>query len=126
MSSASATLASPSTMMVSPTFVVVSSGFGVQSPPAIMITSPVMVQTSTVSMNGSSRATIPSLTGSSVFAAEWAMAADPAPASLLKTALWIPTTITPSRPPRPASKVNAFEMIVPKAAGICDALVPRM
>ena len=43
----------------------------------MMTTKAVMVQTTTVSMNGSSRATIPSLIGSSVLAAEWAIAADP-------------------------------------------------
>ena len=45
-----------------------------------------MVQMTTVSMNGSNRATIPSLMGSSVLAAEWAMEAEPTPASLLKAA----------------------------------------
>src|SRR5690606_41846060 len=48
------------------------------------ITSAVMVQITTVSMNGSRRATIPSRTGWSVRAAECAMAAEPAPASFEK------------------------------------------
>lgn len=38
--------------------------------PVMMITRAVMVQTTTVSINGSSRATTPSLIGSLVFAAE--------------------------------------------------------
>jgi AGCS family alanine or glycine:cation symporter len=44
-------------------------------------------------------ATIPSLTGSSVLAAEWAIEADPTPPSLLKTALLIPVTKAPIKPP---------------------------
>ena len=44
-------------------------------------------------------ATIPSRTGSSVLAAEWAMDADPTPPSLLNTALLIPTTRIPKNPP---------------------------
>ena len=46
------------------------------------MTSAVIVHTTTVSMNGSSRATMPSRAGWGVLAAECAMAAEPAPASL--------------------------------------------
>ena len=49
-------------------------------------TKPVNVQITTVSINGSNRATNPSLRGSSVCTAEWAMAAEPSPASLEKAA----------------------------------------
>ena len=52
----------------------------------MMITKAVIVQITTVSMNGSSSATMPSLTGSSVLAAEWAIAAEPIPASFENTA----------------------------------------
>jgi hypothetical protein len=38
-----------------------------------------MVQMTTVSMNGSSKATMPSVTGSLVRTAEWAIGADPMP-----------------------------------------------
>ena len=63
------------------------------------IINPVSVHTTTVSINGSSKATMPSLTGSWVLAAEWAMAADPAPASLEKQARLAPMTKTPKKPP---------------------------
>ena len=49
-------------------------------------TKPVSVQITTVSINGSSKATKPSLNGSSVCTAAWAMAAEPSPASLEKAA----------------------------------------
>ena len=58
-----------------------------------------MVQMTTVSMNGSSNATIPSRIGYWVRAAEWAIAAEPAPASLENAARWNPTTSTPTKPP---------------------------
>ncbi len=51
-------------------------------PVIIMIPSAVMVHTTTVSINGSNNATIPSLAaGYLVFTAECAMAAEPTPAS---------------------------------------------
>ncbi len=53
--------------------------------PLMMMTSPVMEQITMVSMKGSSSATTPSETGSSVLAAAWAMGADPCPASLEKS-----------------------------------------
>ncbi len=46
-----------------------------------------MVQMTTVSINGSKSATTPSDAGYFVRTAEWAMAAEPAPASLEKAAL---------------------------------------
>ena len=53
-------------------------------------TRPVMVQMMSVSISGSSSATTPSETGSSVLAAEWAMGAEPWPASLEKRPRWTP------------------------------------
>ena len=58
--------------------------------PTLMTTSAVIVQTTSVSMNGSSPATTPSRTGSSVFAALWAMGAEPCPASFEKSARFMP------------------------------------
>src|SRR5690606_40719092 len=55
---------------------------GLAYAPVITMTSAVMVQTMTVSMNGSSSATMPSRAGYGVRAAECAIAAEPAPASL--------------------------------------------
>mgnify|MGYP006963493864 CR=1 FL=1 len=48
------------------------------------------MQITTVSKNGSSKLTIPSETGSSVLAAEWAIEADPIPASFENAALLKP------------------------------------
>ena len=62
----------------------------------------------TVSTKGSSSATMPSRTGSSVRAAEWAMAAEPVPASLLKAARRKPWISTPTKPPTPASQEKAL------------------
>src|SRR5690606_35245956 len=69
------------------------------SPLQIIITRAVMVQTTTVSINGSSKATKPSDAGYFVLTAEWAIAAEPTPASLEKAALWKPTIKTPNIPP---------------------------
>ena len=71
-----------------------------------------------VSMNGSSKATTPSSTGLDVFAAECAMAAEPIPASLEKTALLIPIIKTPRNPPNAASGEKACSIIRLKADGI--------
>ena len=60
------------------------------------IVSAVIVQTMTVSMNGSSRETKPSLTGCRVLTAECAIGAEPTPASLENAARWKPTISTPS------------------------------
>ena len=46
-----------------------------------------MVQIITVSISGSSNATYPSVMGSFVFTAEWAIAAEPQPASFENAAL---------------------------------------
>ena len=63
----------------------------------------VIVQITTVSINGSNNATIPSETGSFVLAAEWAMEAEPTPASFEKAALLNPWIKTPITPPKVAS-----------------------
>ena len=77
--------------------------------PVTTMTRPVMVHTTIVSTKGSSSATIPSRTGSSVRAAAWAMAAEPQPASLLKAARRKPWISTPTKPPKPASQENAAD-----------------
>ena len=74
----------------------------------INITDAVIKQTIIVSMKGPIIATMPSLTGSSVFAAEWAIDADPTPPSLLKTALLTPVTKAPIKPPYAASGTKAW------------------
>ncbi len=79
-----------------------------------------MVQTTMVSIKGSSKATTPSSTGWETLAAEWAMAAEPIPASLEKTARFTPIIRIPRNPPSPASKENALSKISTKAAGICS------
>ena len=77
----------------------------------VMITNAVRVQITTVSMNGSSRATKPSLTGAAVRAAAWAMAAEPKPASLENTARRKPRIITPKAPPAtPWGEKAPFQM----------------
>ena len=53
----------------------------------IIITNAVIVQITTVSMKGSNNATTPSEAGYFVFTAEWAIAAEPAPASFENAAL---------------------------------------
>ena len=67
--------------------------------PVVTITSAVIVQITTVSMNGSSNETIPSVAGSLVLTAECAIGADPIPASFEKTALLKPKIKTPKNPP---------------------------
>ena len=79
-----------------------------------------------MSIKGPIIATIPSLTGSSVFAAAWAIEADPTPPSLLKTALLIPSTKTPKKPPYIASGVKAWENILVTTPGYCVILVKIM
>ena len=63
----------------------------------------VIVHITIVSIKGSNKATIPSDTGSLVFAAECAIEAEPTPASLEKAALLNPIIKTPIKPPKPAS-----------------------
>ena len=70
-------------------FVIIWAFKGSRYAPVIMITRAVIVQTTIVSINGSSKATVPSSTGWETLAAEWAIAADPIPASFENTALLI-------------------------------------
>jgi hypothetical protein len=78
--------------------------------PLSRITSVVSVQTTSVSMNGSRPATTPSRTGSSVFAAEWAMGADPWPASFEKSARFMPQrNAKPAVPPKKAPWASVGE-----------------
>ena len=74
----------------------------------MMMTSAVMVQTTIVSMNGSSRDTTPSSTGFLTLAAEWAIAAEPIPASFENTARLTPMIKTPRNPPKAASGEKAL------------------
>ncbi len=66
-----------------------------------------MVQITSVSMNGSSRATTPSDTGSSVFAAAWAMGAEPWPASFENKPRRTPHIIVTSSAPTPVPATPA-------------------
>ena len=68
----------------------------------MIITKAVIVHITTVSINGSNRATRPSEAGYFVFTAEWAIDAEPAPASFEKAALLKPVINTPNKPPSPA------------------------
>ena len=77
-----------------------------------------MVHTITVSIKGSSKATIPSLAGYAVRTAECAIAAEPIPASLEKAALRNPCTSTPTKPPVMPRGVKAPAKISLNAAGI--------
>ena len=63
-------------------------------------------------------ATMPSLTGSSVFAAAWAIDALPSPASFEKAALRTPVIITPKNPPKTAFAENA-------SVKMSEILLPR-
>ena len=89
----------------------------------ITITIAVIVQTATVSMKGSKSDTIPSCTGYSLRAAEWAIAAEPMPASLEKAARLMPITRQPRKPPTAASGLKAPRTIAASAAGIAGAFV---
>ena len=91
-----------------------------------MMTSAVMVQMTTVSMNGSSRLTKPSVHGSSVCTAEWAMAAEPRPASFENTARRNPMIMTPIIPPPTLSGEKAPCQIWTMAAGSRSALMPMI
>ena len=84
--------------------------------PVIIITKAVIVQTTMVSINGSRRATTPSCTGSELFAAEWAIAAEPTLLHLKKL-LSLLIINTPKKPPNAASEpVEKYE----KADGIWE------
>ena len=85
-----------------------------------MITKAVIEQTTIVSMNGSSKATIPSSAGWETLAAECAIAAEPMPASLEKTARLTPMIKIPKKPPNPASKLKALVKINLIAPGIAS------
>src|SRR5690606_23080039 len=75
-------------------------------------TKAVIVQIITVSIKGSNNATKPSLAEYFVRTAEWAMDAEPAPASLENAALLKPTNKTPITEPTPiAVGLNASEII---------------
>ena len=65
------------------------------------MTRAVIVQMTTVSIKGSNKATRPSEAEYFVLTAEWAMEAEPAPASFEKAALLKPTNKTPITPPTP-------------------------
>ena len=80
------------------------------------------MQITTVSMNGSSRPTNPSLAGCGVRAVAWAMAALPSPASLEKMARRNPMTSAPSAPPVAPAGVNAPFQIAAIAPGSRSAL----
>ncbi len=84
---------------------------------AMTIVRAVMVQMITVSTNGSSRATKPSETGRWVLTAEWAMGAEPMPASLEKAARWKPTMSAPSTPPATPSGLKALVTMALTASG---------
>ena len=86
--------------------------------PVVIITRAVIVQITTVSINGSSKETIPSVTGSLVLTAEWAIGAEPIPASLENTALLNPKIKTPKKPPVTPSGENAPTKIDFTASGI--------
>ena len=91
-----------------------------------MMTSAVIVQMTTVSMNGSSSATNPSLTGFGVRAVAWAMAALPRPASFENTARRKPMMMTPMIPPATPSGAKAPVQMATNAAGTRSALMPMM
>ena len=81
----------------------------------MVMTSAVMVQITTVSISGSSRDTNPSVIGSLVRTAEWAMAAEPTPASFENAARLNPWISAPTRPPATPKPLNAPSKIWPKA-----------
>ena len=89
------------------------------------MTRAVIVQMTTVSMNGSSSPTNPSLTGSAVRAVAWAMAALPSPASFEKAARRNPMTSAPSMPPAIPSGANAPCQMAATAPGSRSACRTR-
>ena len=77
------------------------------------------MQIKTVSINGSKSATNPSDAEYLVLTAEWAIDAEPAPASFENAALWKPTNKTPIIEPTPkAVGLNASVIIKPTASSI--------
>ncbi len=96
--------------------------------PVLMQTRPVIRQMTMVSMNGPIMATIPSRAASVVFAAAWAKAAEPRPASLEKAARLMPVTRTPRKPPNAAGPVKASPTILAIMSGMspmCDMMMRR-
>ena len=91
--------------------------------PVITMTSAVIVQTTIVSMNGSSSATMPSREGWGTLAAACAMAAEPMPASFENAARWNPTTSTPRNPPPIARGLKAPVKMSLKASGTWLAFI---
>ena len=90
--------------------------------PVMMMTSAVMVTMTIVSMNGSSSATTPSETGSSVFAAACAIGADPCPASFENSPRRTPhmsvTRNAPTPvPATPAVGLKASRKMIAKVSG---------
>src|SRR5690606_38763868 len=90
--------------------------------PLTITTRAVIKHTMTVSMKGSNMATSPSRTGSFVFAAAWAMADEPNPASLEKEARLTPQTSTPTAPPKAAFSEKARWKMREKAPGMAEKL----
>mgnify|MGYP004133153037 CR=1 FL=1 len=90
----------------------------------------VKVHTMIVSMNGSRPATTPSLTGSFVLTAEWAIGEEPCPASLEKIALFMPKrkadeTVPPINAPLASVGENADEIININKVGISLKLTSK-
>ena len=77
----------------------------------------VSMHTPMESTSGSHRAVNPSVAGSFVFEALWAMPAEPTPAALENSARWMPMTATPMMPPVTPSAVKALVKIVEIAVG---------
>ena len=94
--------------------------------PVTTTTSAVIVQTTTVSTKGSSSATMPSRTGSSVRAAAWMIADEPVPASLLNIARRKPWISTPTKPPAPACHEKASRTMLASVDGSCAACASRI
>ena len=73
----------------------------------MMITRPVIVQITIVSMKGSTSATTPSETGSSVFAAACAIGAEPWPASFENSPRFTPQIMVSMNTPTPVPATPA-------------------
>src|SRR5699024_9451633 len=76
--------------------------------------------------SGSHIAVKPSVAGSLVFEALWAIPAEPTPAALENRARWMPITATPMMPPVTPSAVKAPVTIWPSAWGRAVTLTTRM
>ena len=91
-----------------------------------MIARAVSVQMMTESTSGSHIAVKPSVAGSSVLTAEWAIPAVPTPPTLENSARWMPTIATPTMPPATPSPVNAPSIMSQKACGMLVMFIARM